>query len=65
MGLIIVVCFFVITLTVSIAAAMLPAELLKKGGLSAADPVHMICLAQVIFAVSMVAGLLILEGVIL
>lgn len=56
------ICFFIITLTMSIMVVMLSVELLKKDGLPDVDPVHLICLEQTIFMVVMVAGLLILGG---
>ena len=43
-------------------AALLSLELITKGGLAAADPVHLICLVQIIMTVVVVAGLLILGG---
>lgn len=62
MGLITIICFFIITLTMSIMVGMLSVELFKKDGLSEVDPVHLICLEQTIFMGVVVAGLLILEG---
>ncbi len=62
MGLITIICFLIITLTMAITVSMITVELLIKGGLSEVDPVHVICLAQIIFGVMVVAGLLILEG---
>ena len=56
------ICFFIITLAMSITVAMGSVELLIKGGLSDVDPVHLVCLEQIIVMVVLVAGLLILEG---
>lgn len=62
MGLITIICFLIITLTIAITAGMLAVEHFIKGGLDAVDPVHLLCLEQIIFGVVVVAGLLILDG---
>lgn len=63
MGLITIICYLITTLTIAITVGMLSVELFIKGGLGAVDPVHLLCLEQIIFGVVVVvAGLLILEG---
>ena len=59
MGLILIICFLIITIVISITLAMLFFELVKKGGLASTDPVHFVCLIQCIHAAVIVVGLMI------
>ena len=62
MGLITLICFYVITITTSITTSMMVYTLLEKYKLIDDDPVYLICIGQCIFTVVLVAGLMILGG---